>query len=214
MSKKAIIFDLDGTLVNTYEDIAISVNEALAYFSLPLHTNEEIRAMIGKGSKNLITQALPSERREEAFINAVHEYYVGYYDEHLLVKTHVYDGLKEVIEKLRFEGRMLAVLSNKDDGQVKRIISELLPNVFFVCNGFSPNYPHKPAPDSTLAIMKELGVTAEETAFVGDSAIDVATAKNAGVLSVGVTWGFGGEGSFESNYPDVLVTSPKQLLEI
>ena len=108
----------------------------------------------------------------------------------------------------------MAVLSNKDDNHVKTIVDILMPGIFTSVNGFSPLYPHKPAPDSVLAIMEQTGMSKEETAFIGDSAVDIKTASNASLFSVGVTWGFGGSESFKDVSPDLLVYKPEQLLNI
>lgn len=214
MNKKAIVFDLDGTLVNTLDDIADSVNAALVYFGYPIHNVNDIRLMIGKGAKNLITRALPPDNRSDTEIEEILKYYREYYSKNLLVKTCVYDGVFEALNILSSRGVKLAVLSNKDDGQVKEIVSKLLPNTFEIISGYSPKFPHKPAPDSVLDIIDKLGISLSETAFVGDSSVDILTAKNAGILSAGVTWGFGGEQEFNENIPDVIVRSPIQLCKL
>lgn len=214
MTKNALIFDLDGTLVNTLSDIAYSVNEMLNHYGFDKHTEDEIRRMIGKGSKNLISQSLPENMRYDAFVSEAHSYYVKCYEDNLTVRTYVYDGLADVLREFKTRGYRMAVLSNKDDRHVKEIVNTLMPDIFASVNGFSPLYPHKPAPDSVLAIMKEMGVSAERTVFIGDSAIDIKTAANAGLYSIGVSWGFGGVDSFKDVTPDVLVHEPVQLLEI
>lgn len=214
MTKNALIFDLDGTLVDTLSDITYSVNEMLRHYGFDGHTEDEIRKMIGKGSKNLISRSLPENMRSEDFIAEALAYYVKCYENNLTVRTYVYDGLIEVLQEFKAKGYRMAVLSNKDDRHVKEIVNTLMPDVFVSANGFSPLYPHKPAPDSVLAIMREMGISAEETAFIGDSAVDIRTAANAGLFSVGVSWGFGGADSFRDAAPDMLVHTPKQLLEI
>lgn len=214
MNKKALIFDLDGTLVNTLSDIAGSVNEMLSHYGFELHSDDEIRRMIGKGARNLITQALPEGRRDKGFVDEALEYYRKCYDINTVVKSYVYEGVAELLEEFKKRGVKMAVLSNKDDGHVKKIVDALLPDYFLFANGFSPIFPHKPSPDSVLAMMKEMGVTKAETAFVGDSAVDVQTAHNAGILSIGVSWGIGGASSFIDCNPDVLVNTPSEILKI
>ncbi len=214
MNKKALIFDLDGTLVNTVSDIAGAVNAMLEHYGFPKHDDEAVQRMIGKGAKNLITQALPDKNRTPEFIDEALECYRSCYDRNLIVKTYVYEGLHEVLLTLKNDGVKMAVLSNKDDRHVKEIVKKLMPGFFISADGFSPLYPHKPAPDAVLAIMKKMGVTREETAFVGDSAVDVQTAKNVGMTSVGVSWGFGGAAAFSDNVPDIIVDLPSELLNL
>lgn len=214
MNKKAYIFDLDGTLVNTLSDIASAVNEMLTHYGFDRHSDDEIRLMIGKGARNLITRALPEDRRNQEFVDEALEYYRGCYDRNTVVNSYVYEGLSQVVEALKSNGAKLAILSNKDDRHVKKIVEALLPDCFLFANGFSPLYPHKPAPDSVLAMISDMGVAKEEAAYVGDSAVDVQTARNAGIYSVGVTWGFGGVGSFSDCKPDVLVNTPEEILKI
>lgn len=214
MNKNAYIFDLDGTLVNTLSDIAYSVNEMLSHYGFENHSEDEVRRMIGKGSKNLIGQSLPKDKRNEGFISEAHGYYLKCYENNLTRSTYVYEGLMQVLHEFKQRGCKMAVLSNKDDRHVKEIVNVLMPDIFVSVNGFSPLYPHKPAPDSVLAIMEEMGVSKEKTAFVGDSAVDVKTALNAGLYSVGVSWGFGGVDSFCDVTPDILVHTPKQLLDV
>ena len=214
MDKKAIIFDLDGTLVDTLSDISSAVNEMLVHFNLPVHTEADICRMIGTGARNLIRLALPEERRNDAFVDETLEYYRGCYDRSLIVNTRVYKGLYEVLCKFRDDGVKMAILSNKDDGHVKAIVNALLPDLFLYANGFSPLYPRKPSPEAVIALMDKLGVKKEETAFVGDSSVDIQTGRNAGILSVGVTWGFGGKEAFLGMTPDVTVDCPEQLLDI
>lgn len=214
MNKKLIIFDLDGTLVDTASDIASAVNMMLEHYGLPIHSEDNVRKMIGKGAKNLIFQALPSTHRGEEALNEALEYYRGCYDRNLIVKTHVYSGIRDVLCELKDRGVQMAILSNKDERQVKTIADTLLPNMFVSVNGFTIKFPHKPAPDAVYDIIDRYGANKDDVAFVGDSSIDVITAKNAGVLSVGVTWGFAGEAAFDLAAPDVVVTSPEQLLGI
>lgn len=214
MNKKALIFDLDGTLVDTISDITFSLNKMLDSYGLEMHTEADVRKMIGKGARNLVTRALPENKREDSFIDMALECYRGIYEKNLVVKTYAYDGISEALNELKERGIKLAVLSNKDDSHVKITVDTLLPGVFESVNGFSPLFPHKPSPDAVFDIMKRINVQPEETAFVGDSKVDILTAKNAGIMSVGVMWGFDEGASFEENVPDVKISMPKELLSI
>lgn len=214
MDNKALVFDLDGTLVNTLADIAASVNVALDFFNLPQHSEEAICKMIGKGAKNLIFNALPEEKRDDVFLEKVLAFYNDYYDKHLVVNTYVYPGMSEVLTELKKQGKALFILSNKNDRQVKEIAGTLLPDIFTSVNGFSPDFPHKPSPDALLDIIGRFGFAADDTMIIGDSAVDVQTAVNANIKSVGVTWGFGGKTSFERIHPDFVAEDSKQLYNI
>ena len=211
--KKLLIFDLDGTLVNTAEDIADAVNAAMIHFGYPTHNLEKIISFIGNGARLLITRALPSDARGDKLIDEVLEYYRDWYENHLIFHTYVYDGLIDALKTLKLRGVKLAVLSNKDNRHVREIVDTLLPDLFDIANGFLPQYPHKPAPDAVFAIAESLRIKMEDCAFIGDSAVDIQTAKNAGILSVGVAWGFLGTAPYEKNTPDIITYSPKDLLK-
>lgn len=212
-NKKLLIFDLDGTLVNTAEDIADSVNAAMAHFHYPVHSNEKIVTFIGNGARTLIKRAMPSDETSEEKVDEVLEYYRNWYDHHLIVHTYVYDGLLDALNELKNRGVKLAVLSNKDNRHVREIVNTLLPDIFDVANGYLPEYPHKPAPDSTLAIAERLGIKPEACAFIGDSAVDIQTAKRAGMTSVGVAWGFSGTAPYAENVPDMIAYNSKDLIK-
>ncbi len=208
--KKALIFDLDGTLVDTLEDIGAAVNATLLHYNLPTHSLLEIKKMIGKGAKNLITRALPEDKREEGFVDEALAYYRAYYDSHLIVHTRVYNGLESVLRELKNKGVIMAVLSNKDDSHVVKIVNTLLPDIFETAMGFNPRFQRKPNPESLVAMMNGLGVSPEDTAYVGDLIVDAETAKNAGVTSVIVEWGFDTV-DFDA---DFIISTPEELYTI
>ncbi len=212
MADRAFIFDLDGTLVDTLSDITSAINLMLSDYNFEKHSEAEVVKMIGRGARHLITCALPESKREDAFITEALERYRNYYDANLVVKTHVYCGLSEVLNTLKNKGIKMAVLSNKDDRHVKIIVRKLLPYIFEIYNGFRPHFPHKPAPGAVLDIMDKLGVKPENTVYIGDSSVDVLTAQNAGVYSVGVAWGFAGVEPFKAIAPDKIFYTPEELL--
>ncbi len=188
---KLIIFDLDGTLADTLDDIGDGVNAMLRDFSFPTLTRKEITANINRGPRELIRQSLPEKMREdEDFISKALEIYKGHYGLCYCNKTALYPGIKDALSVLSKSGINLAVLSNKQDEAVKVIISELLPEIPFSYVLGQGMFPTKPSPDAVNHIMDGVGVTPTETAFVGDSNIDMLTAQNSGVLAVGVTWGY------------------------
>ncbi len=210
---KAYIFDLDGTIANTLEDITCAVNTMLISYSFPIFTTDEIRERIGKGARNLISRALPEDKVEdEAFFQEALEKYQKCYDTCCLDRVSLYDGVFEAVTRLRENGVKLAVLTNKDHRHAQPIVEKLLPGTFDIVLGYDSSFPHKPDPTAVRYIMKELGVSESETAFVGDSRVDVETARNAGVLSVGVSWGFAGLGAFDKTPPDLIITKAEELL--
>lgn len=211
---KTFIFDLDGTVVNTLDDIAYNINLMLEHYSFKPHSVEEIRVMVGNGARKLVERALPENKRSSSFIEEALKVYQKFYDNNIIVKTFVYDGMKDTLIKLKEKGCSLAIISNKDERHVTEVVDKLLPNVFDIVKGFDGAFPHKPAPDVVLNVINRLDSKLWETCFVGDSKVDILTAENTGIMSVGVLWGFGGERSFYECSPDVVITSPEELLKL
>ena len=180
--KIGILFDMDGTLLDTLQDLADSTNAALAHFGYPSRTVEEVRRFVGNGAWRLIRQAMP-ETEPDARVDEVLRYYQDYYKTHCQIKTKAYDGIPEALAQLEYP---LAVVSNKPDAAVKTLSRQYFPGLYAL--GESPACPRKPAPDMVYQAMKALGV--EGCVYVGDSEVDVLTAKNAGVPCLSVTWGF------------------------
>ena len=188
---KLIIFDLDGTLADTLDDIGDAVNEMLTDYSFPTLTRADILANINRGARELIRLCLPEKAREsEDFITEALNVYKGYYNLRYCNKTSLYPGIREALSSLSESKVKLAVLSNKQDEAVKLIVAKLLPEIPFTCVLGQGQFPTKPSPDAVNYIMEVAGATPDETAFVGDSNIDMLTAKNSGTLAVGVTWGY------------------------
>jgi phosphoglycolate phosphatase len=213
---KAYIFDLDGTVANTLEDLTCAINLMLVEYSFPIFTLEEIKAKIGNGARNLVMRSLPEEVREDsAFVDKAMKTYQNFYSEHCLDKVCLYSGVEQVLRQLKTDGKQLAIITNKDNNHAKMIIDKLVPNTFDIVLGFRDDFPHKPSPESTNWVMEKLGVKKEETVFIGDSPVDIKTARNAGVLSVGVDWGFVDLKSVsELERPDVIITKAEELLLI
>lgn len=211
---KTFIFDLDGTVVNTLDDIAYNVNLMLDHFGFKQHSVEDIRMMVGNGARKLVTRALPEDKRYDDFVEQALDVYQKFYDNNLVLKTFIYEGLENVLIELKDRGCHLAVLSNKDHRHVVEVVNALLPNVFDIVKGFDGTYPHKPSPEAVLSIIKELNAELADVAFVGDSSVDIQTAKNTNVKAVGVAWGFWGEKSFDDCEPDVLIHTPEELLNV
>jgi len=182
--KVAILFDMDGTVLNTIEDLADSVNASLAHYGYPQRTLDEVRRFVGNGVRRLMQQAVP-ETATDMQMEEVLQYYQSYYETHCQIKTRPYDGIVEVLQQL-CKRYPVAIVSNKPDGAVKILAEQYFPGVYAL--GESPACPRKPAPDMVFQAMKALETDA--CVYVGDSEVDVLTAKNAGVPCLSVTWGF------------------------
>ena len=179
--KTGILWDLDGTLLNTLEDLADAVNFALQQFGYPERSIEEIRCFVGNGARRLIERSVPAGGDADA----VFDTFRAYYDTHCRIKTRPYDGIMEALQKLG-EKYPMAVVSNKPDSAVKPLCAEYFPGLY--ARGESTDCPRKPAPDMVFKAMEAIGV--ESCIYVGDSEVDVLTGRNAGVPCLSVLWGF------------------------
>ena len=181
--KTGIMFDLDGTLLDTLEDLLDATNYALAAYGHPPRTLKELRRFVGNGAENQIRLSLPDENKED--LSKVLAVYKPYYTAHCQIKTRPYDGILPALEVLR-QKYPVAIVSNKPDSAVKALCADYFPGLYAL--GETPDCPRKPAADMVYKAMKDIGV--ERCVYVGDSEVDVLTAKNAGMPCVGVLWGF------------------------
>lgn len=211
--KHAVIFDLDGTLLNTLGDLRAATNHALEVRGLPPHSMEEIRQFIGNGIRLLICRAMP-EGTPEAEIDAALDDFKAYYAAHIHDRTVPYDGIPQLLTALRKRGIKVAVLSNKIDSASQQLIEYFFSGKTDVVFGEHVGVPRKPDPTSCRMVMQQLGVQPEQVLYVGDSGTDMQTAKNAGLYAVGVTWGFRSKEVLLKNGADVLVHRPEQILQI
>ena len=211
---KAVVFDLDGTLVNSLFDLAASTNYALKKFGYPTHELEAYKIFIGDGMPKLIERTLPESKRDSETIAKVLEEFLAYYRKHYLDKTVLYDGIFELLNDLQKSGYKLCVVSNKSNEMTTEIIKNLFEIKFNSFTGKKEGYKAKPNPDLTLEIIKSIGVEPYECAFVGDSGMDMQTAVNAGCLPIGVLWGFRGKDELLQNGAKYLVSKPNEILEI
>lgn len=182
--KVGILFDLDGTLLNSLEDLRDSVNYVLGQYGLPQRSLEEIRSFVGNGARRLIALSLPG-KPDDPDVDQVLKEYQAYYATHSQIKTRPYDGIERALAKVA-EKYPVAVVSNKPDIAVKPLCRDYFPGVYAL--GEVPECPRKPAPDMLRVAMKTLGV--DTCVYVGDSEVDVLTAANAGVPCLSVLWGF------------------------
>lgn len=211
--KHAVIFDLDGTLLNTLGDLRAATNHALEVRGLPPHSMEEIRQFIGNGIRLLICRAMP-EGTPEAEIDAALDDFKAYYAAHIHDRTVPYDGIPQLLTALRKRGIKVAVLSNKIDSASQQLIEYFFPEKTDVVFGEHVGVPRKPDPTSCRMVMQQLGVQPEQVLYVGDSGTDMQTAKNAGLYAVGVTWGFRSKEVLLEYGADILVHRPEQILQI
>lgn len=211
---KTIIFDLDGTLVNSLADLAASSNYALRRFGYPEHPIEKFNYFVGNGVPKLIERCLPESERSEGKIAAVKAVFDEYYGAHYADKTRPYEGIGSLLERLKAAGVKTAVASNKTDGFVKNIADRFFGGIFDSVKGGRADIPKKPAPDIVFEIMRELEAVPENTYFAGDSNVDMYTAKNAGIKAIGCLWGFRTKEELLEGGADFLAESPLDIYKI
>ena len=190
MKYKVILFDLDGTLLDTLRDLAAAVNAALRKRGHPLHSPEEYRKMVGHGVRNLVTVALPEAfRTDETYIDEALADFKAYYTEHIDVHTRPYPGIPELLGRLHESGTRIAVASNKFQEGTEKLIAEFFPGIpFAAILGNRPGYPLKPDPEIVGEVLRAAGASPADAILVGDSSTDMLTARNGGIKSIAVTW--------------------------
>lgn len=215
MQYKAVIFDLDGTLVDSLADLSDSVNLMLESYGFPTHEMEQYRYFVGNGSKKLMERTLPRDKAASAeFVEEALVKYKAIYKERLLEKTRPYNGVRELLAELKSRGIPLAVCTNKHNDAALTIVKILFASgTFEEVLGDRPGFPKKPNPATPLEIASHLGVKPDEVAYLGDTSVDMETAVHAGFLPVGVLWGFRPEEELVKSGAKVLLKAPLELLE-
>lgn len=209
---KLCIFDLDGTLIDSVEDLADSTNYALRRRGLPVHPVKSYYTFVGNGIPKLIERASGIREGEPGY-HEIFDDFMQYYNAHSMDKTTVYDGMPQVVQKLNDRGILCAVLSNKADIFVKELMEKLFPPGSFVrVQGKREDYPAKPHPASLNALVQELKTCKSDCIYVGDSDVDVYTAHNAGIKCIGAEWGFRGREELSDAGADYLAQKPFDIL--
>lgn len=211
---KAVLFDLDGTLVNSLADLADSTNFALEKLGFPPHETEEYKYLVGDGIPKLIERALPEDAKTEENKTKCLELFMARYREHYFDKTAAYDGIKNLLSALRSKGFKIAVISNKAQEMAQKVVDKVFGDMFDTVAGKREGYKTKPDPALTLEVAKELGVSPENCVLIGDSGMDMAAAVNAKIIGIGVLWGFRTEEELRLNGAEYIASSPAQILDI
>ena len=213
--KKLVIFDLDGTLVNTIDDLGMAANHALTRAGMPTHHISSYPHFVGNGITKLIERVMPVEDRTEAKIAEVRGYFTEYYDQHLTDMTRPYQGIEQLLEQLVARGIAVAVASNKYQSAAEIVVRRIFPDIPWVAiAGQLPDVPVKPDPSIVFGILSEHPTPKSEVLYVGDSGVDMETARRAGVESVGVTWGFRPESELIAYYAEHIAHSPDAILDL
>ena len=205
---QAVLFDLDGTLTNTIDDIATAMNRALRLHGLPGWETKEYCYLVGNGAKILAQRAV---RDRQDLADAVQAEYQAYYEKHTQVKTQPYDGIPELLQRLQQAGFRMAIVSNKADPAVQLIRTLYFDGIIDVAVGESPACSKKPAPDMVLAALQRLGSTADDAIYLGDSEVDLQTARNSGLPCATVGWGFRTEAELRAAGAQTIYHSPEAL---
>lgn len=212
---KAVLFDLDGTLVNSLEDLAASCNYALTFFGFNTHETEKFKYFVGDGMPKLIERVLPENARDNETKLKVLEKFLEHYKIHFADNTYAYEGILELLDDIKQLNLKTAVISNKAQKPAEEVVSKVLGDSYFdVICGKREGYPAKPDPTLTLEIIKELDVKPEECLFIGDSGMDCAVAVNSGTIGVGVLWGFREKTELLENGAKYIAETPNEILDI
>ena len=212
---KLVIFDLDGTLLNSLEDLADSCNYLLRKYGFPEHPLDSYRYFVGDGIRKLVERVLPEERRQKAFVEQFFQEMVAYYDIHKEDKTMPYPGIVETLEILQKQGVMLGVASNKVNKAMMPLMEHYFPTIRFTCVlGQREGIPVKPNPQIVFDIMKVAEVDAEEALYVGDTDVDMDTAHGAGLKAVGALWGYRDRQELTEHHAEYIIATPMELVKL
>ena len=213
MKKDTIIFDLDGTLLDTLEDLTNATNAALHYNGFSARSTEEVRAFVGNGIGNLIKKAVPENTTQEDYDTTL-GYFKDYYEMHCMDKTGPYEGILEMLDQLSKKGYRMAIVSNKIDSAVKELKDKFFGNYLSVAVGEQEGLKRKPAPDMVLEAIRQLGVNQEAAVYIGDSQVDLQTAEASNLPCISVLWGFRDREVLEENGGRLFAETPADIVRI
>lgn len=209
---KLAIFDLDGTLLDTIADLAAATNFALAHYGLPTHKEEEYKFFVGNGINKMFERALPEDKRNEEYITKLRSQFIPYYDVHNSDLSRPYPGMVELLKELQRNNIAIGVASNKYQEAAVKLVLQFFPGVdFALILGQREGIPSKPDPTIAYEIIEHTGIAKEDTVYIGDSCVDMQTGKNAGITTVGVSWGFRPKAELESYNPDFIADNADEL---
>ena len=210
MKYQAVLFDMDGTVLDTLDDLCDSINHSLVEFSLPQVSREHVRQCLGNGAAFLVSHSIPAGSSPELEADVL-AFYKPWYDAHCLIKTAPYEGILPMMQSLKEQGLRLAIISNKPDRAVQELSDAFFPGLLELSVGESPSVRRKPAPDTVLTAASQIGLSVDQCVYVGDSEVDLQTARNAGMDCISVTWGFRDEAQLIEAGASVLVRTPEEL---
>ena len=214
MKPKAVLFDMDGTLLDTLDDLTSAVNATMRIWDYPEHTRDEVKRYVGNGVNRLLELALPGGAEDPRFADAVREYRT-YYNAHSEIRTKPYDGVAELIERLREDGILSAVVSNKPDAATNRLTEKFFPSIeVAVGENEAAGIRRKPAPDMICETLGRMGLGIGDCVYVGDSEVDLYTARAAGCRVVSVLWGFRSREELEAEGAVLFAETPRELYRI
>jgi phosphoglycolate phosphatase len=207
------IFDLDGTILDTLDDLADTINFALSNSGFPKRTRDEVRRFVGNGINRLVERAVPADTSPEE-AKKVRADFEAHYKAHCAIKTRPYDGIIEILKTLRESGVKAAVVSNKPDFAVKDLCELYFPGMLDFAVGEREGVRRKPAPDSVLTVLEKLSTDSKKAVFIGDSDVDIETARNAGIDCISVDWGFRSREFLLESGASTIISSPDELLNL
>ncbi|MDY5703887.1 MAG: HAD family hydrolase [Lachnospiraceae bacterium] len=213
MKYKAVIFDMDGTILDTLDDLHHAMNHILEQYQMPVITRDQARRYVGNGIRKLIARAVPEGTSDET-IDAMFADFLPYYNAHCREETKAYDGIVDLLTELKKRGYHIAVVSNKADTAVGILAEDYFPGLFEITVGERPGVKRKPAPDSVNEVLRILGIESKDAIYVGDSDVDMDTAKNANMDAIGVDWGFRGEEFLRNHGASTIVYKPEEILDL
>ena len=214
MSKyNAIIWDMDGTLLDTLDDLTDSVNAALAEFRLPVRTRNEIKRFVGNGIMKLVERSVP-DGKEQAQFEEIFSFFKNHYDKNCRNKTKPYDGLEKVLPELKAQGYRMAIVSNKIDSAVKELAELYFGETIDTAIGETKGKRSKPYPDMVFDAMRILDAKTEESVYIGDSEVDLKTAENSGLNCISVSWGYREKMELQALGAKTIVDTPEELADI